>query len=136
MYGFGKILCYSWCVQLTHNVIYYLLVYEKTCTTNKWLGDNFPYYVLNKQVAKLCCVHLGNYWHHLELYTTLSVFLIWIAYFDDFIFIVNGMAWESKVHRTKEWVFRDPVVLLPLEGNIVAAQNHQQLYTYHKWREI
>ena len=39
------------------------------------------------------------------------------------------------IHDSMERVFEDPIFFLPLEGNIIVAQDQQLLYTYHKWRE-
>ena len=46
LHDFGKMWCYSCCAQFIYNVIYYLIVDEKTCTTSNLLGDNLPHYVL------------------------------------------------------------------------------------------
>ena len=38
------------------------------------------------------------------------------------------------IHNVGE-IFGDLVFFLPLEGNIIAAQDQKILYIYHKWRE-
>ena len=61
--------------------------------------------------------------------------MIWMPYGDDVPFILYGMVWASMIHDFMEGILGDPVFFLPLEGNIIVAQNKQLLYTFHKWRE-
>ena len=58
----------------------------------------------------------------------------WIPYGDDFLSITYGVVWASLIHNVGERIFGDLVFSLPLEGNIIAAQDQKILYTYHKWR--
>ena len=57
-----------------------------------------------------------------------------IPYGDDFLFIIYGMVWASMIHNVGGKLFGDLVLFLPLEGNFIAAQDQQTLYTYHNWR--
>ena len=94
-----------------------------TCTTSNLLRDNLPYFVLKQQLAELHCDHLGNCWYLLALHETFSIFLIYIPYGDGVLFIIYGVVWASMIHESRERIFEDPVFFLPLEGNIIAAQN-------------
>jgi len=123
LYGFGQVFLYFGYTHLTPISIYYFQVDEKIGTISKWLGSYFPHYIQGKQVEKLRCFHLGNYCHHPTFHMTVSIFLIWIPYGDDFLFTICAMAWEIKVHRSKEWILENPVSFLPLEGNIIVAQD-------------
>ena len=91
LYGFWKVLCYCLYAKLIHNSIYYLLVDEMTCTTSKLLGDNLPHDVLKHQLEKLHCNHLGNCWYLPALHETFNIFLIWMTYGDDVLFIIYEM---------------------------------------------
>ena len=57
-----------------------------------------------------------------------------MTYGDDFLAITYGMGWASLIHNVGEEIFGGLVFILPLEGNIISAQDQQILYTYHKWR--
>ena len=58
----------------------------------------------------------------------------WMSYDDQVLFIIYGMVWASLIHNVGEEIFGGIVFILPLEGNIIAAQDQQILYNYHKWR--
>ena len=118
-----------------YNAIYYLIVDEQTCTASNLLEDNLPHDVLKQQLERLCCIHLRNHWYHPKLHITFKFFLIWMPYGDHVPFILYGMVWASMIHDMGERIFGDLVFFLPLEGNIIAAQDQQILYTYNKWRE-
>ena len=57
-----------------------------------------------------------------------------MPYDDDFQLIIYGDIWANMIHNVGEDIFEDPIFFLPLEGNIIAAQDQQKIYTYHKWR--
>ena len=44
------------------------------------------------------------------------------------------MVWASMIHNVGQEIFGGLVFILPLEGNIIAAQDQKRIYTYHKWR--
>ena len=46
-----------------------------------------------------------------------------IPYGDDFPSITYGMVWASLIHNVGNEIFIDLVFILPLEGNIIAAQD-------------
>ena len=81
------------------------------------------------------CIHLRNHWYHPKLHMKFNNFLIWVPYGDDVPFTLYGMVWASKIHDSRERIFEDPVFFLPLDDKIIATQNIQLLYTYHKWRD-
>ena len=58
----------------------------------------------------------------------------WIPYDDQVLFIIYGMVWASLIHNVGGQIFGGLVFILPLEGNIIAAQDQQIIYTCHKWR--
>ena len=57
-----------------------------------------------------------------------------MPYDGDFQLIIYGIVWASMVHNVGEEILGDPVFILPLEGNLIATQDQQTIYTYHKWR--
>ena len=58
----------------------------------------------------------------------------WMPYDGDLQLITYEMVWASMIHNVGEKVLEDLVFFLPLEGNIIAAQDQHILYTYPKWR--
>ena len=48
---------------------------------------------------------------------------------------IDGMIWANMIHNVRGKIFGDLFFFLPLEGNIIAAQDQQKIYTYHRWKE-
>ena len=57
-----------------------------------------------------------------------------IPYGGDFLSIMYGMVWAILIHNARKGIFGGLVSFLPLEGNIIAAQDQKIIYTYLKWR--
>ena len=135
LHDFGKVFCCFDYVQLIYiAAYYYLIVDEKTCTAGNSLENSLPHDFLDQQLERLCCIHLRNQWYHPNFHTTFNNFLILMPYGDDVPFILYGMVWVSMIHDIGERIFKGPIFFLPLKGNIIVAQDHNMIYTYHKWR--
>ena len=52
----------------------------------------------------------------------------------DFLPLIYEMGWASLTHSAGRETFGGLASFLPLEGNIMAAQDQKNLYTYLKWR--
>ena len=115
--------CYFDYDQLIYIADYYHIVNEQTCTTSNSMEDNLPHDVLNQQLGRLRCIHLRKNWYHPKLHITFNIFLIWMLNGDDAPFILNEMVWASMIHDMGKRIFGDLVFFLPLEGNIIAAQD-------------
>ena len=81
-----------------------------------------PCNVVQQQLGKLHCDHLGNCWYLSSLHETFNIPLTWMPYDDDFLFIICGMIWASMIDNVGGKIFGDPIFFLPLGGNIFAAQ--------------
>jgi len=57
-----------------------------------------------------------------------------IPYDDVFQLITYEMIWASLIYNIGGEIFGDLVFILPLEGNIIAAQDQKIIHTYQKWR--
>ena len=58
----------------------------------------------------------------------------WMPYDDDFQLITYEVIWASMLHNVRGEILGGQVFILPLEGNIIAAQDQHILCTYPKWR--
>ena len=58
----------------------------------------------------------------------------WMPYDGDFQLITYEVIWASMLHNVGGEILGGLVSIFPLEGNIIAAQDHHILYTYPKWR--
>ena len=56
------------------------------------------------------------------------------AFYGDFVlFIIDDMSWASQIIIDAGKIFGGLPFILPLEGNIFAAQDQHTLQTCHKW---
>ena len=58
----------------------------------------------------------------------------WMPYDDDFQLITYEMIWASLICSVGGEILGDLDFILPLEGNLIAAQVKVSLHTYHEWR--
>ena len=58
-----------------------------------------------------------------------------MPYDDDFQLIIYGDTWASLIYNVGGEIFGGLVLILPLEGKIIAAHGQTTLYTYHKGRD-
>ena len=58
----------------------------------------------------------------------------WMPYDGDFQLITYEVVWDNMFHNAGEKIPGGLLFILPLEGNIMAAQDQHILYTYPKWR--
>ena len=69
---------------------------------------------------------------HLFLYEV-SHIMDAMPYDDGFQLIIYGDIWANMICSVGGEIFGDLALILPLEGEIIAAQDQPTLYTYHKW---
>ena len=68
------------------------------------------------------------------LFHEVSHMIFWIPYDDEFQLITYEMIWANLICSVRGEVLGDLDFILPLEGNIVAAQVKLALQIYHEWR--
>ena len=64
----------------------------------------------------------------------LSHMIDWMPYDGDFQLITYEIIWANMFHNVGGEILGGLNFILPLEGNIIAAQVHISLHTYCKWR--
>ena len=63
-----------------------------------------------------------------------SLLALWINLAQTILYMMYEMVWASLIHNAGKGTFGGLVSFLPLEGNIIAAQDQQIIYAYLKWR--
>ena len=58
-----------------------------------------------------------------------------MSYDDHVLFIMDEMFWVNLFFNDGEEILGGLFLILPLQGNSMAAQDQHILYTYHEWRE-
>ena len=53
---------------------------------------------------------------------------------DTLLSITYETFWADWFYSIGGRIFGDLILMIPLEGNVLAAQDHFSLYTYLKWR--
>ena len=68
---------------------------------------------------------------NLSLYEVSHIMNV-MPYDDDFQLIIYGETWASLIYSVGEEIFGGLVLILPLEGKLIAAHYQLTIYTYHK----
>ena len=58
----------------------------------------------------------------------------WMPYDGDFQLITYEVIWDNMFHDVGEEILGGLIFNLPLEGNLIAAQDQHILYSYPEWR--